>query len=358
MGEGEAAVTIVGGGPSGVATAACLGQLSIPYTLLEREECLASLWQKHTYERVHLHLPKQFCHLPLMPIPAAYPTYLSRHHFLRYINDYASRFNVRPVYLRSVEAAAYDGEWRIQARNLDSGQVEEYRSRFLVVATGEACDARMPQIQGLESFAGELLHSTTYTNGQRFAGKEVLVVGSGNSGMEIALDLADYGAKTSIVIRSPIHILSRTMTYMSLVVARYLPMKWVNSVATLMSKIVYGDLTKYGIQRSKQAPFALKETGKYPVIDVGTLDKIKSGEIKVLPGIKSIEGNCVLFENEEINAYDVLIFATGFKRSTKQWLKTALQSPLTQTTGRVEMGFIVLGWPAKDYTVLQWMPKT
>ncbi|KAH6821756.1 Flavin-containing monooxygenase family protein [Perilla frutescens var. hirtella] len=321
----EAAVTIVGSGPSGLATAAYLHHLSIPYRLLEREECFASLWQKYAYDRVHLHLAKQFCQLPLMPFPAAYPTYVSRQQFVHYLNDYVSHFDIRPTYRRSVERAAYDsaaGEWRIEARNLDSGEVEEYRSRFLVVATGETCDARIPEVEGLGSFNGEVLHSTVYRNGEKFAGKTVLVVGSGNSGMEIALDLANSGAKTSIVVRSPIHVLSRAITYVSQVLIRHIPLNWVDSVATMMSKIVYGDLTKYGIKRPKEGPFALKvKYGKYPVVDVGTFDKIKSGEIQVLPGIRSIKGNNVLFENGEEHAYDAVVFATGFKRPTKQWLK-------------------------------------
>ena len=201
----KATVSIVGAGPSGMATAAYLHSLSIPYILLEREDCYASLWQKHTYDRVHLHLPKQLCTLPLLPMPSHYPTYVPRRLFLDYLNDYVTRFHIRPIYRRSVEAAAYDdGEWKIEAKNLDSGELEEYRSRFLVMATGISTDPSIPEIKGLGSFTGEVLHSTEYKNGERFAGKKVLVVGSGNSGMEIAVDLADCGATTSIVVRSPV----------------------------------------------------------------------------------------------------------------------------------------------------------
>ncbi|KAI3449550.1 hypothetical protein Pfo_006215 [Paulownia fortunei] len=326
MGKGtEAAVIIVGGGPSGLATAAYLHNLSIPYTLLEREDCFASLWQKYSYDRVHLHLAKQFCELPLLPIPTTYPTYLSRKEFIQYLSDYVSRFSISPTYRRSVETASYDemaGKWKIKARNLGSDEVEDYWSRFLVVATGETCDASIPEVEGLESFMGEVLHSTKFRNGKKFEGKKVLVVGSGNSGMEIALDLANSGAKTSIVVRSPIHILSRGMTYAGLVLSKYLPFNWVDSMVALMSKAVYGDLTKYGIQRPKEGPFALKVNyGKYPVIDVGTFHKIKSGEVQVLPGIRSIKGNNVLFENAKEYPFDVIVFATGFKRSTKEWLK-------------------------------------
>ncbi|KAG6382256.1 hypothetical protein SASPL_158106 [Salvia splendens] len=318
----KATVTIVGAGPSGMATAAYLHSLSIPYILLEREDCYASLWQKHTYDRVHLHLPKQLCTLPLMPMPSHYPTYVPRRLFLDYLNDYVTRFHIRPVYRRSVEAAAYDdGEWKIEAKNLDSGKVEEYRSRFLVVATGISTDPSIPEMEGLGSFTGEVLHSTEYKNGGRFGGKKVLVVGSGNSGMEIAVDLADGGATTSIVVRSPVHVVSRRISAMAIALITYTSVKWADIFATMMSRIVFGDLSKYGIQRPKKGPYALKdEIGKYPVIDAGVVDKIKSGEIKVLPAISGIKGKCVIFENEEECSYDVLIFCTGFNRSTK-WLQ-------------------------------------
>ncbi|KAL3620204.1 hypothetical protein CASFOL_035116 [Castilleja foliolosa] len=304
MGE-ITSVIIVGGGPSGLSTAAYLHHLSIPYTLLEREDCFASLWQKYTYDRVHLHLAKRFSQLPLMPIPSNYPTYLSRTLFLRYLNDYVSHFEIAPKYARKVEMASFDGlEWEVGVRNLDSGDFEVYRSRFLVVATGDACDVSIPEVDGLGSFPGEFMPVQEW--------------------QEIALDLANCGAKTSIVVRSSMHVISRGMAYAGLVLLKYLPLNWVDSIVTMMSKVVYGDLTKYGIQRPEEGPFALKvKSGKYPVIDCGTLHKIKSGEVQVLPaGIKSINGSEVCFENGKEYPFEVIIFATGFKRSTKEWLRS------------------------------------
>ncbi|KHN28239.1 Flavin-containing monooxygenase YUCCA10, partial [Glycine soja] len=116
-----------------------------------------------------------------------------------------------------------------------SGEVEEYAGWYLVLASGETAEPRVPQIEGLESFNGKVIHSTGYNNGKEFKDKLVLVVGSGNSGMEIALDLSNFGAKPSIIVRSPI--------------------------GTLISTFHHEDET----------------------IDVGTVKKIKSREIQVLP---------------------------------------------------------------------------
>lgn len=87
-----------------------------------------------------------------------------------------------------------------------SGEVQEYDGRFLVVASGETAEPRLPEVQGLEgfNFKGKVIHSTAYKNGKEFSGEHVLVVGSGNSGMEIALDLANHAAKPSIIVRSPV----------------------------------------------------------------------------------------------------------------------------------------------------------
>ena len=83
-------VIIVGSSTSGLATAACLSQLSIPYIILEREDCIPSLWKKYSYNCLHLHLGKQFCELPHMSFPSSYPTYMPKKLFKQYLDDYVS----------------------------------------------------------------------------------------------------------------------------------------------------------------------------------------------------------------------------------------------------------------------------
>ncbi|XP_058740722.1 probable indole-3-pyruvate monooxygenase YUCCA10 [Vicia villosa] len=319
-------VIIVGAGPSGLSVAASLTNQSIPYIILERENCFASLWKKYSYDRLHLHLKKQFCELPHKPFPPSYPSYISKQKFLQYLEDYVSFFKINPVYHRTVVNAEFDegGEkWKVRAVNKVSGEVEEYDGRFLVVASGETSDPFVPEIEGLERFEGKVMHSTGFKNGKEFKDEHVLVVGSGNSGMEIALDLVNHGAKTSIVVRSPVHILSKGMINLGLFLMKYLSMEMVDSLMVMLSKIVYGDMTNYGVGRPNEGPFYMKvKYGKYPIIDVGTYQKIKSKELKVLPGgIENLSGKNVLFKNGELHTFDSIIFCTGFKRSTNKWLK-------------------------------------
>ncbi|KAG5564539.1 hypothetical protein RHGRI_000649 [Rhododendron griersonianum] len=265
-------VIIIGAGPSGLATAASLTRLSIPYIILEREDCSASLWKKKSYDRLHLHLPKQYCQLPHIPFPTNFPKYVPKNQFLQYLDSYATHFHITPKFNRLVESARFDEsieKWRVVARNVGSGEAEEYSGRFLVVATGKS-EEFVPVVEGLGGFTGEVIHSTGYKSGEKYRERRVLVVGCGNSGMEIAFDLA-------------IHILSKEMNYWGIELEKYLPFSTVESLVVLLSKLWYGGLEKYGIQRPNEGPFTLKKKyGKFPLIDSsGTYNKIKSGEIQV-----------------------------------------------------------------------------
>ncbi|KAH9761065.1 Indole-3-pyruvate monooxygenase YUCCA6 [Citrus sinensis] len=201
---------IVGAGPSGLATAACLKERGIPSILLERSNCIASLWQLKTYDRLRLHLPKQFCELPLMGFPSEFPTYPSKQQFVDYLEAYAKRFEIRPRFNETVSQAEYDATirfWRV--KTTVGGQkcgVEEmeYRCRWLVVATGENAEAVVPEIEGSDEFGGDIRHTSLYKSGEDFRGKRVLVVGCGNSGMEVCLDLCNHDAMPSLVVRDTV----------------------------------------------------------------------------------------------------------------------------------------------------------
>lgn len=198
---------IVGAGPSGLAAAACLTEKGIPSMVIERSSCIATLWQHGTYDRLRLHLPKQFCELPMVPFPSDYPTYPSKKQFLAYLEDYAKEFDIKPVFNESVESARFDhriGMWRVKTVNIRDQERREYVSRWLVVATGENAEAVVPEIEGLQEFAGPKLHSSMYRKGDVFEGKKVLVVGCGNSGMEVCLDLCNHNAHPSIVVRDSV----------------------------------------------------------------------------------------------------------------------------------------------------------
>ncbi|KAH7676802.1 Indole-3-pyruvate monooxygenase protein [Dioscorea alata] len=321
----ETTVVIIGAGPSGLATAACLTTHSIPYILLERDHCLASLWRNRAYDRVTLHLAKQYCQLPHAPYPASTPTFIPKQHFIEYLEGYAAKFRIQPRFGIEVESAWFEegeGRWRVVARRGREGEVVELKARFMVVASGENDEAVVPEIEGLDGFVGDLVHSNRYRSGSVYKGKSVLVVGAGNSGMEIAFDLCSFGAFPSIVVRSPVHVVSKEIWLFGMLLMRYLTLSLVDIVVLFLCYLKFGDTSKYGISRPNMGPFYLKaNTPTYPVLDTGTFTKIKSGEIQVLPSIASIKGNSVTFVNGKIHHFDAIIFATGYRSSIKKWLK-------------------------------------
>ncbi|XP_010667780.2 indole-3-pyruvate monooxygenase YUCCA6 [Beta vulgaris subsp. vulgaris] len=350
---------IVGAGPSGLAVAACLKENGVPSLILERSNCIASLWQLKTYDRLRLHLPKEFCELPLMPFPQHFPTYPTKSQFIDYLEDYATKFEINPVFNQTVDNAQFDqtlGFWRVRTTttttwssnsnsnsNSDSnsnsnnsrGEEEaavtttttEYVCRWLVVATGENAEVVMPDFKGLEEFEGPIVHTSLYKSGEVFRGKRVLVVGSGNSGMEVCLDLCHHNAMPSIVVRDTVHILPREMfgrsTFgLSMWLLKWLPITLVDRLLLIIAWLIFGDTSKLGLARPKMGPLQLKNlTGKTPVLDVGTFDKIKSGDIKLCSSIKRLMHQAVEFIDGSVENFDAIILATGYKSNVPYWLK-------------------------------------
>ncbi|WKA10378.1 hypothetical protein VitviT2T_027951 [Vitis vinifera] len=225
-----------------------------------------------------------------MAYPPGTPTFIPKAGFPQYLEDYASYFQINPQYHCFIESASYDkvaGKWHIVAKNTLSDELEVYLGKFLVVATGNNSEGLIPKIPGLDSFGGDFMHCSNYKNGKRFTNKEVLVVECGNSGMEIAYDLWDHGAITSIVVRNrviwiQIHVVTKEMVLLGMFLLKYIPCKVVDYLTASFSKLIYGDLSSYELPRPSEGPFYLKDvTHSSPVIDVGTIEKIKKGEIQV-----------------------------------------------------------------------------
>ncbi|KAL9228282.1 hypothetical protein vseg_003877 [Gypsophila vaccaria] len=320
---------IVGAGPSGLAVGACLKDQGVPFVVLERADCIASLWQKRTYDRLKLHLPKQFCQLPKMPFPKSFPEYPTKRQFIEYLESYAKHFEINPRFSECVESAKYDetfGLWRVITSGSDLPEVE-YVCRWLVVATGENAECVVPDIEGLANFNGKVIHSSEYKSGDEYRGQKVLVVGCGNSGMEVSLDLSNHNAVPSMVCRSSVHILPREImgksTFeLAMLLMKWLPLWFVDKILLFFAWFIQGDIEKYGLKRPKIGPLTLKNKhGKTPVLDIGALDKVKSGDIKIVSGIKCFTSNGVELDNGDHLAVDSVILATGYRSNVPSWLK-------------------------------------
>ncbi|XP_019165679.1 PREDICTED: probable indole-3-pyruvate monooxygenase YUCCA3 [Ipomoea nil] len=320
---------IVGAGPSGLAVAAGLKQQGVPFIILERTDCIASLWQNRTYDRLKLHLPRQFCELPYFPFPKDFPEYPTKRQFIQYLESYAERFQISPRFNETVQSAKYDetcGLWRIKTVSGDCC-VSEYICRWLVAASGENAEKVVPEFAGLRDFGGRVMHACEYKSGEDYEGKRVLVIGCGNSGMEVSLDLCHHNAIPSMVVRSSVHVLPREIlgksTFeLAVAMMKWLPVGVVDRILVAAARIILGNIEKYGLKRPEIGPLQLKNNeGKTPVLDIGTLQKIRSGEIKIVPGIKKFSPGKVELLNGEILEIDSVILATGYCSNVPSWLK-------------------------------------
>ncbi|XP_020244694.1 indole-3-pyruvate monooxygenase YUCCA2-like isoform X2 [Asparagus officinalis] len=318
---------IIGAGPSGLATAACLQDKGVPSLILEKENCIASSWKLRTYERLTLHLPKQFCELPLMSFPANFPTYPTREQFISYLESYVDHFSIKHLLGMEVKCAEYDssiGFWRIRVNDL------QFITRWLIVATGENSEAVVPEFKGIMDYKGQVLHTSYYKKGDDFRRKKVLVVGCGNSGMEVCLDLCNNQAQASIVVRDKMHVLPREILGIStfgllMWLLKWFPISVVDSILLSLSWLILGNTERYGLRRPKVGPLQLKnKTGKTPVLDVGTLAKIKNGQIQVVPGINRFTENGVEYVDGRQENFDSIILATGYKSNVPSWLKATI----------------------------------
>lgn len=324
---------IVGAGAAGLAVAACLRRRRVPLVILDQDKNIGSAWLKR-YERLHLHTHKNHSSLPYLSFPRHYPPYPSRLQFADYLEIYAKKFRLEPRFDERVRSIMRRGDlWSSRAKRSD------YVSRNLVIATGYSQKPVVPALKGKTSFTGQILHSSSYKNGEPFSGQNVLVVGCGNSGGEIALDLHEYGAKVSMSIRGPVNVIPRDVFGVSShrlsVMMRHLPTEMADALSAPLVKMTMGDLTPYGLEGTTKGPLTqIKEEARVPLLDIGTMKLIKEGQISVFKEIDYLQEENVYFMGGAHKSFDAIILATGFKHNVGTFFRDLNQ--LVDESGNIK----------------------
>jgi putative flavoprotein involved in K+ transport len=311
-----APVVVVGAGAAGLAVAAALGREGTRAVVLEAEDRVGAVWARR-YDRLRLHTVRRFSALPYRPLPDALPRYVSKDDYARYLADYARELalDVRLRH-RAERIVQSEGEWLVATNGGD------FRSRAVVVATGKHGRKHVPAWPGREDFTGRVIHSADYRSGAAFAGRRALVVGLGNSGAELAVDLVEHGAASvAVAVRNAPPIVRRELAgvpvqLLGLLLAP-LPARPVDQAGAALRRVAIGNLRPYGLAEPAWGPF---EARRPPVIDVGFLDALTSGRVDVRPEVQRFTRTGVVFADGREEDFDVVVTATGFTSTLPELL--------------------------------------
>jgi Predicted flavoprotein involved in K+ transport len=308
---------VLGAGPGGLAVAAELGRAGVETLVLDKADRVGASWSTH-YDRLHLHTARGLSHLPGQRIPARFGRWVARDDLLAYFADYARRhrLDVRLGVTATEVERAEDG-WSVAWRRGDErGRIE---ADIVVVATGYNHTPKLPAWPGLDAYRGRVVHSSAYRNPAALGARDVLVVGPGNSGAEIAADLAEAGVAVSLAVRTPPNIVLRSVAGIpttGLVVAMSpLPEKAQDALARVLQRIVVGDLRRYGLPTAPRGVISqLRRDDVTPTIDVGLLKALRAGKVRVVAAVERFTADAVVLADGSELRPDAVVVATGFQR--------------------------------------------
>lgn len=319
-------VTIIGAGPAGLSAAFELTRAGVTPLVLERTPAVGDVWRNH-YDGLCLNSGRYYSALPGSKFPLSAGGWPSRDAVVTLLESMPERGGFSVQTGIEIEKVSYDSErdvWQII-----STDNQRFVSRAVVIAAGANRIPVIPEWEGKSTFAGKIIHSSQFKNARDYAGKHVLVVGSGNSSAEIASRLAEHAASVTMSVRTPPQILPKSIYGIPLigigVWTRHLPMALVDGLLALLRRTMIGDLSAYGLPSptmpmSKQyainnvvpilyRPFVEDvRTGRIKI--VGTIQKISGKEVEVLSTVSAIRQHD---DATTILQPDVIVAGTGFR---------------------------------------------
>jgi len=334
-------VLVVGGGQAGLAIAARLKQLNVDTLIVDRWPRVGDNWRKR-YHALTLHNQVHVNHLPYMPFPPNWPTYIPKDKLANWFEAYVDAMELNYWTGIEFEGGSYNetqARWSVTLRRTD-GTTRTMQPRHIVMATGVSGIPNIPDIPSLANFSGRLVHSSQYEDGEDWKGRRAIVIGSGNSGHDIAQDLYSSGADVTLVQRSPTLITniepSAQLAYAAYsegtledndLIATSMPLKLArrsHQLLTEQSKQLDAELLEKLASIGFKLDFGEDGTGwqfKYLTrgggyyFNVGCSDLVASGAIRLLQfaEIDGFTAEGARLKNGTTLAADLIVLATGYK---------------------------------------------
>lgn len=365
--ETQPYVVIVGGGQGGIALGARLRRLGVPTVILERNERAGDSWRKR-YRSLCLHDPVWYDHLPYLPFPDHWPVFSPKDRIADWLESYVQIMELNYWTRSACRSARYDaaaGEWTVTVDR--DGETVVLRPKQLVLATGMSGVPNLPDIPGMETFQGDLWHSSKHPGGDAYRGRRAVVVGSNNSAHDICADLWECGADVTMVQRSTTHV-SRSETLMELALGPlYSEQAVANGITTDIADLIFASIP-YKVLPTLQKPvcdeirrrdadfyarlekagflldFGGDDTGlvmKYLrrgsgyYIDVGASELVADGSIKLKTGqVARVTETGVVMEDGSALPADLIVFATGYG-SMNGWAAQLISREVADKVGKV-----------------------
>jgi cation diffusion facilitator CzcD-associated flavoprotein CzcO len=291
-----------------------LQQRGFQTVVLESSVAVGARWRSR-YEELRLNSWRAMSNLQGFRMPRSFGRYPRRDDFVAYLEAFASRhqlsvrFNTR---LLRIERAG--DMWRLQTSE------RQLLARYVVVATGWDAVPVLPPWPGREHFTVPLLHSSEFHAAREYAGKRVLVVGAGNSGIDIAGHLVTAGADVELSMRTPPNLARRDILGLPgqpllVLIADHLPARLSDLSFSITQRLLFGDLASFGLPRPKDGPYVnFHRRLRNPAIDDGFVAALKRGKAKVVAEVERLDGPTVLLGDGTQLCPDAVICATGYRR--------------------------------------------
>ena len=305
---------IIGAGPAGLAVAAELRRRGKSSIVLERADHVGSSWRGH-YDRLHLHTVRWMSHLPGYRIPRSEGPWVARDGVIRYLDDYARHHEIDVRTGVSVDRVDRDSmapdAWTVHTSH------GAFAASSVVVATGYNHSRSLPEWAA--HFTGVIQHAADYRNGAHHEGQHVLVVGSGNTGAEIAVDLAEHGAaRVELAIRTAPHIIRRSVlgmpTQLAGLVIKNFPLHLGDRLGRVATRLTSSALARAGMPVPTDGMFSQAALGRVPIIDVGLIEAIVASRVRPVAHVVRAHGASVeLVDGTRLEPH-AIVLATGYQR--------------------------------------------